>query len=220
MKYLTRIFFQILVCLITITSVYKLQAQCPKGTRISHNLVKNGDFTKGIRFFHTDYQSNDIYEAGQLLVSAKPQKHQAYFRGQGRKSKQDKFLIINGSDEKNAIIWSQTIKVTPKTDYNFSMWITTLHASSFANLQVVINGKILDTNIEAPYALFQWKKNEKTWFSDKHTSAKISIVNLNTDPGSNDFGIDEICLTHCIDPFKVKRKTKKDEGAAQTRGKN
>lgn len=220
MKYPTSIFSHLLILLITLTNVYKLQAQCPKGSKESRNLIKNGDFTKELRFFHTDYQSKSIYEPGQLLVDSKPNKHQVYFRGKGKKSKNDKFLIINGSDQKNAAIWSQTIKVVPNTDYKFSMWITTLYASSFASLQVTINGKILDTNIGAPYTLFQWKKFEKNWFSGQQTSATIRIVNLNLDPGGNDFGIDEIRFTYCIVPFevntKIKKKEKKEEGAAQT----
>jgi hypothetical protein len=193
-------------------------AQCPEGYIESQNLVANGDFSQGNRYFQSGYRrSNDLYPEGTYQVGTSPVKYHGHFKGRSRAGYRDKFMIVNGSPRPNVSVWCQQIKIRPKTYYNFSAWITTLVPRSPARLHFSVNSQVLGTNINAPSRQYVWKKFEVTWFSGEETTASICIVNLSTLKGGNDFGLDDIRFTSCIPVVTKAKATKSQEAAAQVR---
>ena len=195
-----------------------VHAQCPEGYIESQNLVANGDFSQGNRYFQSGYRrSNDLYPEGTYQVGTRPVKYHGHFKGRSRAGYRDKFMIVNGSPRPNVSVWCQQIKIRPKTYYNFSAWITTLVPRSPARLHFSVNGQVLGTNINAPSRQYVWKKFEVTWFSGEETTATICIVNLSILKGGNDFGLDDIRFTSCIPVVTKAKATKSQEAAAQVR---
>ena len=126
------------------------------------------------------------------------------------------FMMINGSTDMIGnpphlrTIWQQTVSIQENTNYYFSAWGMNLNPDSPARLQFEIVtaqngaeqvGSIADLNIaekpttEAQVGLSNWVRFYSTpfWTSPPGaTTAIIRIINLNTDPGGNDFGLDDI----------------------------
>jgi hypothetical protein len=114
------------------------------------------------------------------------------------------FMMVNGIINPFQTIWQQTVTVLPNTDYYFSAWGMNLNPASPARLSFEVNGAqvgtIADLNIapkpttEAQVGLTNWVRfySNPTWNSGAATTAVIRIINLNTDPGGNDFGLDDI----------------------------
>ncbi|HAS39788.1 MAG TPA: hypothetical protein DCS93_04885 [Microscillaceae bacterium] len=200
-------------------SVLQIQAQCPEGMVESHNLVVNGDFSEGNRYFSSGYRvTRNLGPEGTFQVGAYPTRYHHDFRGRGRAGRNDQFMIVNGSPKPNTSVWCQQVKVKPKTHYNFSAWIATLVIHNPAKLHFSINGQVLGANINAPYSLYQWKKFDAVWYSGEQTSATICIVNLSTIRGGNDFGLDDIRFTSCIRPrASIPKKRIIEEAAAEAR---
>lgn len=212
-----KIYLITVALLCTLLSV-TAHAQCPEGYIESQNLVANGDFSQGNRYFQSGYRrSNDLYPEGTYQVGTHPIRYHGHFKGRSRAGYRDKFMIVNGSPRPNVSVWCQQIKIRPKTYYNFSAWITTLVARSPARLHFSVNGQVLGTNINAPSRQYVWKKFEVTWFSGEETSATICIVNLSTLKGGNDFGLDDIRFTSCIPVVTKAKVVKSQEAAAQVR---
>ncbi|OJJ21060.1 hypothetical protein BKI52_10845 [marine bacterium AO1-C] len=199
--------------------VFQAKAQCPEGMVESHNLVVNGNFSEGNRYFYSEYRvTRNLGPEGTFQVGSNPSRYHRDFRGKGRAGHGDQFMIVNGSPKTNTSVWCQKVKIKPKTHYNFSAWITTLVASNPAKLHFSINGQVLGTNINAPYSLYQWKRFDAVWYSGSETSATICIVNLSTIRGGNDFGLDDIRFTTCIRPnASIQKKQIIREAAAEAR---
>lgn len=126
------------------------------------------------------------------------------------------FMMINGSTDMIGnpphlrTIWQQTVSIQENTNYYFSAWGMNLNPDSPARLQFEIVtaqngaeqvGSIADLNIaekpttESQVGLSNWVRFYSTpfWTSPAGaTTAIIRIINLNTDPGGNDFGLDDI----------------------------
>ncbi|MCX6233721.1 MAG: HYR domain-containing protein, partial [Bacteroidetes bacterium] len=128
---------------------------------------------------------------------------------------QRNFMMINGSTTliedppgsgnwRQRIIWQQTVSVDPNTDYYFSAWGMNLNPVAPAILQFEVNGTLVgsidDLDIapkptsEGEVNLSNWVRFYSTpyWNSGSATTAVIRIRNLNTIPGGNDFGLDDI----------------------------
>ena len=50
-------------------------------------------------------------------------------------------MLVNGAQQPNVAVWTQTITVTPHTNYAFSTWVQTITTVNPAKLQFSINGK-------------------------------------------------------------------------------
>jgi gliding motility-associated-like protein len=101
-------------------------------------------------------------------------------------------IMINGSPTAGIKVWSQSFSVKPNTNYNFSVWISSLHVNNPAKLHFAINNVELGNDINAGISTCQWKQFFSTWNSGTSTSATISIVNNNTIIDGNDFALDDI----------------------------
>lgn len=169
--------------------VYYLNAEV-----IGANLVVNGDFSQG----NTGVLSSYVYNTpntteGQYYVGTNPRAwHGAMSSCGDHTSGTGAMMMVNGSSQIDAVVWKQTIPVTPDTEYAFSTWIQTLVAQNPASLEFRINGKELKQPINAPSQLCQWSVFYATWNSGPATIAEIAIINKNTLLAGNDFALDDI----------------------------
>ena len=108
---------------------------------------------------------------------------------------------MNGSPVADIKVWTQTINVTPNTNYAFSTWIQALWHPNPAKLQFFINGQTIGNLITASLPVCNWTQFYTTWNSGNSTTATIAIVNKNTEIQGNDFALDDISFA----PVTIKR---------------
>jgi len=134
------------------------------------------------------------------------------------------FMMLNGGTDLVGnpphvrTIWQQTVPIVENVDYYFSAWGMNLNPASPARLQFEIVtvqngteqvGSIANLNVaempttEGEVSLTNWVRFYSTpfWTSPAGaTTAIIRIINLNTDAGGNDFGLDDISFG-TLDPI-------------------
>lgn len=177
-------------------------------------LVVNGHFENGNTGFTSDYSyctncfnsSNDL-PGGNYVVGTNANQHHNGFQGFANGG-QGNFMIINGAATANTNVWCQTITVNPNTYYVFSSWVSSVHPNSPAQLNFSANGVALGPIFTAPSTTNTWSQFFSTWFSGANTSVTICIVNQNTTPAGNDFGLDDISFKECLSctetiPFEI-----------------
>ncbi len=173
----------------SVTTKYYFTAHVP-----GDNLVVNGDFSAGNTGFTSAYTNNSSgFNAGVYSVGPSPTSWYSGFTpcvdhttGSGN------MLMINGSDQPNVNVWSETVPVKPYTNYIFSCWLETITTINPAQLQFSINGQPLSTPFSANAASCKWDQFYTVWNSGSATSAIISILNQNTNFSGNDFALDDI----------------------------
>jgi hypothetical protein len=117
------------------------------------------------------------------------------------------YLIANGAGDDIAL-WQQDVAVTANTTYNFSAFVADVCCNSNAS---ALNGqfppsfvlRVSDGITSTDVANFGfplnsagvWQQFGGSFFNGSATSLSLSIVNLNTVPGGNDLGLDDISLT-------------------------
>jgi gliding motility-associated-like protein len=171
-------------------------------TKISGNLIKNGDFSSGNTGFSSSYilgtggSFGNLSLEGTYAVGNDPTKEHDHFPLFGdHTTGNGNMMIINGDPSPNASIWCQTVPVSSNSTYNFSTWVATCVATSnaaVAQLQFSINGSLIGPVFSPPLAPGKWSQFNTTWNSGNATSATICIVNQNTVTDGNDFAIDDI----------------------------
>jgi len=161
---------------------------------VGPNLISNSEFSQGNTGFTSDYTyTNSNNTEGQYWVGTNPIPWNPFMSNcNDHSSGTGNMMMINGSPAAKIKVWSQSISVTPNTNYNFSVWISSLHVANPANLHFSINNADLGNNITAGSSTCQWKQFSSTWNSGNNTSAVISIVNNNTIVDGNDFALDDI----------------------------
>ena len=186
-----------------VPTTYTLTAQLR-----GNNLVVNPDFSSGNTGFVSDYSyvSNNTTE-GEFIISSNPTSFNSSMANcTDHTSSSGNMMIVNGSPVVNAKVWSQTIPVSPNTNYSFSTWLATAFPTNPANLQFSINGNILGNSINASNVNCQWNQFSSLWNSGGSTSATITIINKNTVAAGNDFLLDDIffgTVTTLTDSFAV-----------------
>ncbi|MCQ2342489.1 MAG: hypothetical protein MJZ75_03220 [Paludibacteraceae bacterium] len=160
--------------------------------------VTNGDFESGNIGFTTDgFVSTAGGTYGKYIIA-----HNAnemgwdniydHTTGDGTGS----FMVMDGFDQPDKIIWQQKVKVSPNTDYIFSAWFISLNTSfsknSFTQFQFFVNGERLGDITESPHEKGVWGRYYELWDSGTNTEATLTIMDQNTDNHGNDFGIDDI----------------------------
>ncbi|MBS1743904.1 MAG: proprotein convertase P-domain-containing protein, partial [Bacteroidetes bacterium] len=171
---------------------------------VAQELVVNGDFSAGDAGFSSSYgsvayTSGCMYPEAIYTVGPDPNFTHGYFFGHDHTTGSGNMLIVNGSGTPVSV-WQQTITVQPNTTYYFSAWAMSLNdAAPFAQLQFDINGSGIGTTAVLPAgpnstsAPYSWTQFYGSWTSGAGvTSATVSIKDLQTAFGGNDFGIDDI----------------------------
>ena len=159
------------------------------------NLVDNGGFEDGNAGFTTDYGykgTNPNGGPGEYTVSSTTQTFHGGFANIAAKEG-SQMMVVNGATSP-AILWSQTsISVLAHTDYVFSAWLTTLIENNGIELDFRINGVSVGTKSSGQTV--SWTDFGAAWNSGNNTSVTLSIVDLNTDFGGNDFALDNIAFS-------------------------
>ena len=172
------------------------------------NLVVNGEFSAGNTGFATDYlYVPRIYSETQYTITPASQinSSQAYYPNAWTAVSTDPLggdgnvLLVNGAPAPNQLVWGEQVTVTPNTDYAFSFYAVDVnnHIESDAVLQASINGIVgvqLNTNYET------WQQASFIWNSGSNTTASISLIDVNTSAGANDFALDNISLSPLNQP--------------------
>jgi hypothetical protein len=157
-------------------------------------LIRNGHFEAGNTGFFTQYfycnTKSCLYPTGGYAVGTNPDFFNPAFLGKDHTTGTGNFMIINGSEDKLKV-WKETVRVTPNTQYKFSLWISSMVTLFPAKLNIFINGVSIGKKA-APSVQNQWERFSATWNSGSSDSATIFIVDLNSTAAGNDFGLDDI----------------------------
>lgn len=158
------------------------------------NLVKNGDFSNGNTGFSSDYSfsSSGIPPAVYTVGTNPGAWHPAMPLCKDHTSGTGNMMMVNGSEIQNTKVWSQTISISPNTNYVFSTWLQTITTINPAQLQFFINGVAIGNIFTANEKSCVWEEFYSNWNSGNNTTATISIVNMNKAFSGNDFAIDDI----------------------------
>jgi gliding motility-associated-like protein len=164
------------------------------------NLITNGDFSQGNAGFTTAYHYNPInVTEGEYFVGPSSYAwNQNTSRCFDHTTGSGNMLLVNGAPTVNQNVWSQTIQVTPNTNYVFSSWIESISPNNPAMLQFSINGVQLGNIFQASSTTCYWQQFYTTWNSGNNTTATISLVNQNNIVQGNDFALDDISFTGIV----------------------
>jgi hypothetical protein len=202
---------------VDIADIYDVTATLPvtfcTGTAsisVAQELVTNGDFTNGNTGFTSDYTYYpDIAGNTELVpdngtngygVGTNGQNYHNDFWGVDHTNNPTgsrNFMLVNGHGTLTA--WKTTVNVLPNTVYYFSAWGMSLNsAGPFARLQFNVNTAQVGSIATLAAGVSNnsnngWTRFYGTWTSGPATTtAVISITDLETAAGGNDFGLDDI----------------------------
>jgi gliding motility-associated-like protein len=173
------------------------------------NIIVNPDFSSGNtgftsgQFYTTTYSPCNYY-VGPIWFSS-------YFPTltDHTPTTDNYFMHIDGCTSVTSI-WSETVAVTPNTNYTFSYWasradqvqpIFEIHFTGNATGNVVMN-----TITGIPYTgTWMWDQyGIPSWNSGANTSVTLEVVNLETNGYGNDFGLDDFLFQQiCTDSATV-----------------
>ena len=170
----------------------------------SANLIVNGDFSAGNSGFTTSY----AYSPGtnsterQYTIRTDPFPWNPNFVTIGdRTTGSGNMMVINGATTPDVPVWiSQSITVAPNTGYFFDAFVTSVccsMATGFVSptLRFTANGEALGDITVSSKTPGTWEGFSKTWNSGSSTSVVLSLVNLQTEAGGNDFALDDLSLS-------------------------
>ncbi len=185
--------------------VVKTPAGCTSSANISvaQELVVNGDFTAGNTGFTSDYtyhaaSTNALVDdtgTNGYGVGLDGQNYHPGFYGQDHTNNTPgprNFMLVNGHG--TLVIWKETVNVLPNTTYYYSAWGMTLNnGSPVARLQFNVAGAQVGSIDTLSLGVNNWTRFYGNWTSGPTASTvNISITDLETSAGANDFGIDDI----------------------------
>lgn len=175
----------------TMNGTYTVTGSLPIGA----NLVINGDFEQGDAGFLSSYKSaTDLVPEGLYAIVANPQSVHGSFSTDPDHTAAPGTLqmVINGAIVTNVTVWSQTIAVTPNSNYQFSYWLQSVVGNNPSKLQTFANNQAIGTTFTATTQTGIWTQYFYNWNSGSNTSVTIDIRNQNTVAGGNDFALDDI----------------------------
>lgn len=189
----------------SVTATTAAGCKSSASANIAQELIINGDFEQGNVGFTSAYgyvnaaTPLNMVPEGIYTVDNDAHYHHNNFYGKDHTTGTGNFMIVNGSGSP-VNIWQQTVTVLPNTTYYFSAWAASLNnVAPYAQLQFNVNGTLVGTtavltagpsNTSTP---LNWVRFYGTWTSGPAvTSAVVSIRDLQTALGGNDFGLDDI----------------------------
>lgn len=154
------------------------------------NLISNGDFSFGDIGFNAERK-----KLFKLDVDVNPADFNSLAASYGdHTTGNGNMLIINGSVNRSAIVWEQTVDIVPNANYDFSLWTSTWFKDKPAQFELLINNEIID-DFSAPPSTGVWKEFTTTWKAGNDVSeAKIAVRNLKFAFVGNDFALDDIAF--------------------------
>lgn len=168
------------------------------------NLVPNGDFSAGNTQFFTDYSYAGFNTLeGEYTVGTDPRAFNGNLLMVGDHTTTDGLMFIgNGKATPDRVWYSGPIAVSPQTLYYFEAWVMNACCSppygdgvnpvGPSELSFYANDQLLGTRTSK--LLGVWEGLSTTWDSAGATSVTLKLVNANTQPSGNDFGVDDVFL--------------------------
>lgn len=169
------------------------------------NLVPNGDFELGNTGFGSDYVlSASNGDEDQYAVLSSPFPWNGLFIATGDHTTGTGLMFVgNGSPDTTDRVWfSNSIAVTPHTDYFFEAFVMNVvngvayppgtDPATFSKLSFYANGEFLGTRTTD--LLGVWQGLSTVWNSGASTTVDLKILNANAISSGNDFAIDDIFL--------------------------
>jgi len=156
------------------------------------NLITNGDFELGNTGFTSGLTQVPFNGgAAQYNIATDPKAWFSAFASFGdHTSGTGNMMMINGSQTVGQTVWSQTVAVAQNTTYQFGGWISALFAGSSA-VTLAVNLDSLGT-VTGPSTVANWDPFGFSWQSGSATSAALSILQLSTQFGGNDYALDDL----------------------------
>jgi hypothetical protein len=201
---------------IILSSIFYAKGQgatCNANYSSGNNLVTNYDFSQGYTGWTYDATKYTAFTAcgsacysvpGKIYVGTNPGLFNSAFNSpmaDHTGTADNTFLMVDGVCTPNINLWTQTVTISANTNYFFSVWVTSLDATSSsqpATLQFVINGTVQVGTITANQTPGTWQQYTVTWNSLGVSGAiPIEIQNITTTNCSSgvDFGVDDITFT-------------------------
>ncbi len=168
------------------------------------NLITNGSFEMRNFGFSSSYVFQDstcttcgtwgpLSNEATYSVVANPQNVHTNFSACADHSFPGTFqMVVNGATTAGVTVWGQSVNVVPDTDYQFTYWIQSVVASNPSRLQLYVNGVVAGPVYTANTATCSWVQFTYNWNSGSNTIADLSLENMNTIGGGNDFALDDI----------------------------
>jgi hypothetical protein len=160
------------------------------------DLIFNGDFELGNVGFTSDYVTPGIgVTEGTYEILTDPHLSNPYAVSyHDHTTGSGLMMAVNGAVIPNVVVWSETVRVRPNTEYDFSIWVSSWYPTSPAQLDILFNGNSA-LAFTATSTAGVWQQFTTSWRSDADTSLTISIFDRNTAASGNDFALDDISLT-------------------------
>ncbi len=168
------------------------------------NLVPNGDFSAGNTQFSSDYAYADPNKVeGEYTVGTNPQAFNANLLMIGDHTTGNGLMFIgNGKATPDRVWYSAPIAVSAGTKYYFEAWVMNaccpppygdgINPVGPSELSFYANDQLLGTRTSK--LLGAWEGLSTSWDSGSATSVTLKLVNANTQPNGNDFGVDDVFL--------------------------
>ncbi|MGA2683746.1 MAG: hypothetical protein ABSF51_01710 [Verrucomicrobiota bacterium] len=167
----------------------------------SQNLLVNGDFEMGNAGFTSTYaySPSNLWNEGSYDIVTNPRLDHRLGGSFGDHTTGTGFMLaMNGSRDTNAVVWSETVSVSPDTTYLFSGWSASWgdDGHSFdpspAMIRVLINGQQYAGDVRSATTNGLWQSFTTVWHSQSSTQAVIEIRDENTEWSGNDFALDDL----------------------------
>ena len=108
------------------------------------------------------------------------------------------FLIANGATNSTSAgpAWSQTVAVTPNTQYELSAWFASLFAGSPSAVEFRLDGNLLVPSIQLGSTVGAWEQHSVFFTTGvATTSIDLAIWDTSGIQNGNDYGVDDIALS-------------------------
>ncbi len=165
--------------------------------------VVNGNFEMGASGFCTGYTlvlaPNQITTNGACTVAADVSKVRAVYTDWGgfgdHTSGTGNMLICDGALTAGAAVWTETVSAIAGKSYLFSFWATNATTNaSVPTFQAYVNSMPVGTMLSPTSTPGAWVEYQGVWPSCT-TTARLSIVDISTSAGGNDFVVDDVSFT-------------------------
>ena len=161
--------------------------------------IVNGNFSAGNTGFTSGYTFGSVANPGTYTIGTNPSTVPGAFgdwtstgdhtTGTGN------MFISNGGTSASTPVWSETVAVSPNTNYVFSFWGMTVSSSNPASLALQVNGTPTGTAQDFG-AIGVWQNFTIPFNPGNSNSVTLTLFDNNTAAGGNDFALDDIHLNN------------------------
>ncbi len=165
------------------------------------NLVVNPNFSAGNTGFTSAYSyvtpaSSALWFENRYTITTNPSScHPSAYSHGDHTTGSGNMMAINGAST-SVNVWTQTVAVTPNTNYNFSAWVANWSASVLPSNCPILQFQVNGTSLETPDTILSpsgtWREFQAVWNSGTATTATINVRNMTTAIVGNDFSLDDI----------------------------